>query len=937
MGPQPGPEGRTREGWQLVTGRAVRTGGPGRFRVLLLAVGMAGVASFPGTAHAELVSEVPERSWGVDGCPPRQRDDCPRVWAIAVGNGRVYLGGDFTEAVSPDSLSREPRSWLVALNAATGALDTGFLPVPDGPVRSLALSEDGTRLFVGGIFDAIGGASRHNLAALDPVTGAAIPGWRADASAGVWALTVGNGRLYAGGHFGSIADGSGTHGHTRLAVLDEDTGAVDDGFRASADDFVQTLVLSPDQRRLYAGGRFLTLNGQGRQSLGAVDAFTGSLDGGFAAGSTPRVWALAVDRSRLYVAAGGGGGDLRGLDPDSGRILWRNHQDGDFQAVAVLDDMVYGGGHFSTKLVAVNAATGQQTGFDARVNSGGGVFRLVTNGRYLYLGGDFDRVSGALQRRYSRLPGAPVAPPAPSGVNALGGEGAAVVSWIPPPEDGGRPVTGYVVTPYRDGTAETPRLFTSTATTQTISGLVNGAPYTFRAAAVNAVGTGEPSAPSPAVIPRTRPAAPGAVMAEPLDASAALNWAAPSDDGGSEVTGYVVTPYRAGVAEASRMSATTALLVNGLANGVAYTFAVAATNAAGTGPASPPSATVTPRTRPEAPVNVVAVADGDRAQLRWAPPPYDGGSPVTGYLVTPYRSGVAQTPQPVPSSATLPMAFAVPAGVTTTFSVAAVNAAGVGPASVPVAPRSGYWMAGSDGRVYAFGGVAERGEPAGRLGTAQAVDLEPSPSLDGYWVTDSSGHVFAYGDARHFGDLQSDQLAMDERVTSMSATRTGTGYWLFTSRGRVFTFGDAPFLGDLAAHRLNGAIGDSAVTRSGQGYLMVGADGGIFAFGDARFLGSMGGTQLNAPVRAVVADPDGTGYWLVASDGGIFAFGAPFRGSMGGRPLNRPISGMVPYGNGYLMVAEDGGIFAFSDLPFAGSLGDRPPAHPVVAVAAAGG
>jgi hypothetical protein len=33
------------------------------------------------------------------------------------------------------------------------------------------------------------------------------------------------------------------------------------------------------------------------------------------------------------------------------------------------------------------------------------------------------------------------------------------------------------------------------------------------------------------------------------------------------------------------------------------------------------------------------------------------------------------------------------------------------------------------------------------------------------------------------------------------------------------------------------------------------------------------------------------------------------------------------------MVAADGGIFSFSDKPFVGSLGDRPPAIPVVSVA----
>jgi hypothetical protein len=55
---------------------------------------------------------------------------------------------------------------------------------------------------------------------------------------------------------------------------------------------------------------------------------------------------------------------------------------------------------------------------------------------------------------------------------------------------------------------------------------------------------------------------------------------------------------------------------------------------------------------------------------------------------------------------------------------------------------------------------------------------------------------------------------------------------------------------------------------------------------------------------------------------------------MGGKPLNAPVTGMVPNGKGYLMVGTDGGIFNFSDQPFQGSLGANPPPHPVVAVAA---
>jgi hypothetical protein len=96
----------------------------------------------------------------------------------------------------------------------------------------------------------------------------------------------------------------------------------------------------------------------------------------------------------------------------------------------------------------------------------------------------------------------------------------------------------------------------------------------------------------------------------------------------------------------------------------------------------------------------------------------------------------------------------------------------------------------------------------------------------------------------------------------------------------------------------------------------------------------MGGKRLNKPIVGITPSQSGTGYWLIASDGGVFAFDAPFRGSMGGRRLNKPVRGMVRYGDGYLMVGEDGGIFAFSDRLFTGSLGARPPASPIVSVAA---
>jgi hypothetical protein len=242
----------------------------------------------------------------------------------------------------------------------------------------------------------------------------------------------------------------------------------------------------------------------------------------------------------------------------------------------------------------------------------------------------------------------------------------------------------------------------------------------------------------------------------------------------------------------------------------------------------------------------------------------------------------------------------------------------------------GYWMAGKQGEVYAFGHVIDYGATS----TERIVSITRTPDAKGYWLVNAKGTVFAFGNAKHYGNANRTGFTLGETVSSISGTVTGKGYWLFTNKGRVLRHGDAVSYGDVSKTPLNGGVVGSATTPTGKGYYMVAADGGIFAFGDARFRGSMGGKPLNKPVVGIVPTTDNSGYWLVASDGGVFAFNAPFRGSTGGTTLNKPIIGMVRYGNGYLMVASDGGIFNYSNQPFYGSLGGSPPAIPISAVAA---
>jgi hypothetical protein len=99
----------------------------------------------------------------------------------------------------------------------------------------------------------------------------------------------------------------------------------------------------------------------------------------------------------------------------------------------------------------------------------------------------------------------PFAPDPPSGVAGAAGDGQVTTSWIAPTGDGGSPITGYDVQYSSDAgvhwTSASSAFHTSTATTQTVTGLANGTAYIFRVAAINGVGTGPYSAASSPVTP----------------------------------------------------------------------------------------------------------------------------------------------------------------------------------------------------------------------------------------------------------------------------------------------------------------------------------------------------------------------------------------------------------------------------------------------------
>lgn len=148
------------------------------------------------------------------------------------------------------------------------------------------------------------------------------------------------------------------------------------------------------------------------------------------------------------------------------------------------------------------------------------------------------------------------------------------------------------------GSTWTTRSPSSTASPLSITGLTNGTTYSIALRMVTSTGLSEVSDIAPGT-PRTTPSAPAAPTGTPGNSSVSLSWSAPTDDGGAQITGYTVQRSTDGVTYTDQAGCTSlgvdfTCTATGLTSGTAYTFTVAAINAAGTGAYSAASAAITP-------------------------------------------------------------------------------------------------------------------------------------------------------------------------------------------------------------------------------------------------------------------------------------------------------------------------------------------------------
>jgi hypothetical protein len=239
------------------------------------------------------------------------------------------------------------------------------------------------------------------------------------------------------------------------------------------------------------------------------------------------------------------------------------------------------------------------------------------------------------------------------------------------------------------------------------------------------------------------------------------------------------------------------------------------------------------------------------------------------------------------------------------------------PAPVPVPASSGtglgFWEAFRSGLVTAAGDAPSF--PGFARDRAGIVGIATLPDGKGYWLAGADGRVFAFGAARQFGSMGGHHL--NRPIVGIGASPTGRGYVLTAADGGVFTFGDARYRGSLAGHHLHAPIVGMGVTESGKGYWLVGGNGRVYPFGDAHSYGDASRLELSAPVVGMAPTRNDRGYWLAGSDGAVYSYGnAHYRGNAMHR-IFIPVTGIATSatGNGYLVLSKYGQTVAFGDAP----------------------
>jgi PKD repeat protein len=323
----------------------------------MLTVGLTAVevgTAPPAAADTVPAAGVPE-TVSADALPTTQINGV--AWQQAIAGDTVFVGGDFQNARPAGAaagVNTVPRANLLAYDITTGVLDSTWAPDPNGQVRAVVTSPDGTRLYVGGSFTSIAGVSRYRIAAFDTATGALIASFNAGTNSQVRAIAATNTAVYVGGTFTE----AGGQPRTRLAAFTSSgtllpwNPTVDNGS-------VSALTVSPDGSVVVAGGNFTSVNASTANAYGMarLDGTTGATLSFPAntlvrdAGTVGSILNLTGDATNFYGVGytyGRSGGTLEGIfsaDWATGELTWIQDCHGDSYAVYADTDVIYSASH----------------------------------------------------------------------------------------------------------------------------------------------------------------------------------------------------------------------------------------------------------------------------------------------------------------------------------------------------------------------------------------------------------------------------------------------------------------------------------------------------------------------------------------------------------------------------------------------------------------
>jgi hypothetical protein len=322
-----------------------------------------GYAAAPEPAGLKDRSEL--APWGVVGIDHTNELNVEpwrtNVLAIEATPSRVFVGGRFTGVQQGPGATPIAQASLAAF-APDGTWISSFRPVIAGRVWDLATTSDG-KLIVAGDFTSVNGvANTRGLAALDPTTGAVIPGWKARVSRvggtewRVRTLDVRGSWIYAGGLFDRVVDGTAT---VPKAVSNAMAVSVANGslgtWKPTVNGSVIDATVSTDGTRVLLAGTFSSINGNATHGYfgitsigtGVPIAGTGTWQPSTGSGTTLRYQQAVADLSDGRMIVGGSEHSTQLWNTARTSLLDASitKPGGDTQAIELLGGKAYVGCH----------------------------------------------------------------------------------------------------------------------------------------------------------------------------------------------------------------------------------------------------------------------------------------------------------------------------------------------------------------------------------------------------------------------------------------------------------------------------------------------------------------------------------------------------------------------------------------------------------------